>query len=95
MLVERLETVLDARGGLKEVRLVLADQRVFSLDDTLRISPANRLYVTLEQLGLEALLARGPFFELARFLDQDQDGYFIPVAGKRYYIRSREETRTK
>ncbi len=92
LLVERLEPETDDRGRLQGVVIVLADKRVFALDDTLRLSPSNRLYLTIRKINLEALPARGPFYELTRYLEQDRRGYYIPVAGKHYYVQSREET---
>ena len=90
LLVERLELSLDRQGCLERVELVLADGRVFGLTDTLAVSTQNKLYATPDRPGLEALFSRRAFYELTRFMDQDDQGYYIPVAGKRFHIKARE-----
>ncbi len=93
LLVEGLELDFDEGGGLQGAGLVLADGRVFGLGDTLCISGANRLYALIEETGLEALFGRRAYYELTRHLEQDGQGYYIPLAGERFYISPREERR--
>jgi len=82
-----LEAQSGPRGKLKKVRLVLADGRRCGLSRNLTVSVDNVLYVELKRPRLKVKLARQPFYELTRYLEEDEAGYYIEVGGARYYIR--------
>ncbi len=88
--VDGLEIRTDTQGRPVRVELILADGRVFGLSDNLTVSDSNRLYLTLMELGLEALFSRRAYYELTRYMDQDNHGYYIPLAGERFYIKARK-----
>ena len=78
----KLET--DRRGGLKKVRLALADGREIALNRNLTVSVDNVLYLEPERPGLRVRIGRQPFYELMRHLEEDVKGYYIPIGRERY-----------
>jgi hypothetical protein len=76
------------RGRLKKVRLVLADGREPELKGNLTVSVDNVLYLEPDKPGLKIRLARQPFYELMRYLEEDGKGYYLQVDQVRYYIDS-------
>lgn len=66
------------------------------LDDAEPLDPAslwvgrdNVLYCTVRPEGLSARFLRPAYYQLAEFIQEDPDRsrFYLPVAGRRYYIR--------
>ncbi|HYA04149.1 MAG TPA: hypothetical protein VEI04_13675 [Syntrophobacteria bacterium] len=66
------------------------------LDQTERLDPAslrvgrdNVLYCTVKPERLPARFLRPAYYQLAEFIyeDPERGGFYLPVAGRRYYIR--------
>jgi hypothetical protein len=67
---------------------------VESLDPaSLWVGEENVLYCIVKAEGLPARFLRPAYYQLAEFIreDPDQGGFYLPVGGRRYYIREEKE----
>jgi len=75
-------------GGLTAVRVVLHDGRTEPLQaDTLRVDEQDRLFCEASDARLPALFFRPAYYRLMQHLEQDDQGYFLTVGGRRWAIR--------
>ncbi|HVO83919.1 MAG TPA: hypothetical protein VMU60_05795, partial [Syntrophobacteria bacterium] len=70
------------------------------LDETEPLDPAslwvgeeNVLYCIVKAEGLPARFLRPAYYQLAEFIQEDtaRGGFYLPVGGRRYYIREGRE----
>ena len=70
----------------ESAELELSDERTEPLDPrTLRQGPDGRLYCTVRQGSLAALLTRRATFDLAERVGEDENGVFVDLAGDRIH----------
>lgn len=54
--------------------------------ETLRMSKMNVLYCEVKD-GIEARFSRSAYYQLAEYIGQDENGYYVTSEGKKYYIK--------
>lgn len=78
-----------ADGMHQEVEIELEDGRREPLDpETLRVRGERALYCRATRKRLLARFGKVAYYELARYIDLDQDGFYIVLGGRRYPIRA-------
>jgi hypothetical protein len=76
--------------GNERISILLNDETQEELDcKSLRIGDDNILYCTVKAAGHGARFLRSSYYQIAEFFDYDDvgDSYFLPLNGKRYYIK--------
>jgi hypothetical protein len=76
--------------GNERISILLNDETREELDcKSLRIGDDNILYCTVKADGHGARFLRSSYYQIAEFFDCDDggDSYFLPLNGKRYYIK--------
>ena len=88
--VRSVRQALSEKDGKAVLYLLLSDDTVDLLDPaTIRIGKENVLYCTVKADRFEARFLRPAYYQLAGEIeyDEDQDKYFIPLNGERYYLK--------
>jgi hypothetical protein len=88
--VRSVRQALSEKDGKSVFYLQLSDDTVDMLDPAkLRIGKENVLYCTVKEDRFEARFLRPAYYQLAGDIeyDEDQDKYFIPLNGERYYLK--------
>jgi hypothetical protein len=76
--------------GNERISLLLNDETQEELDcESLRVGDDNILYCTVKADGHGARFLRSSYYQIAEFFDydDDRDSYFLPLNGKRHYIK--------
>jgi uncharacterized protein len=76
--------------GNERISILLNDETREELDcKSLRIGDDNILYCTVKADSHGARFLRSSYYQIAEFFDCDDSGdsYFLPLNGKRYYIK--------
>ena len=82
--------------GEEVIYLRMPDDSMEKLDPaTLCVGHDNSLYCTIAGSGFEARFSRAGYYQIAECIDYEpeNDGYYISLDGRRYYIRKKGETR--
>jgi hypothetical protein len=90
--VRSVRQAFSEKDGKAVLHLLLSDDTVDPLDPaTLRIGKENVLYCTVKEDRFEARFLRPAYYQLADDIeyDEDQDKYFIPLNGDRYYLKDK------
>jgi len=90
IVVRSVRQALSEKDGKTAFYLLLSDDTVDLLNPaTLRIGKENVLYCTVKEDRFEARFLRPAYYQLAGDIeyDEDQDKYFIPLNGERYYLK--------
>jgi len=70
------------------IDLLMPDGAMEKLDpSTLRVGDNDALYCTISRNGFDARFSRASYYQIAEYIEEDQDTYFISLNGHRYYIK--------
>ena len=70
------------------IDLLMPDGGMEKLDpSTLRIGDNDALYCTISRQGFDARFSRASYYQIAEYIEQEHDAYFISLNGHRYYIK--------
>lgn len=80
------------QAGRSRFILFLSDETQEELSpDTLTVGMDNVLYCKVKDHTFPARFDRPAYYQLAQHIEENQGNYFLPLNGKKYQIRRRDE----
>ena len=74
----------------QSIEVLLSDLTLEKLDiSTLKVGMDNVLYCRIKDRKFKARFSRPGYYQIAEFIkyDEDRDAYFVPLNGRKYYIK--------
>jgi hypothetical protein len=79
--------------GNERIAILLSDETLEEIDcETLCIGQDNVLYCSVKPDNHPARFLRSSYYQIAEMFEYDEsrDSYFLPLNGRRHYIRNRD-----
>ncbi len=86
-------TLLENRDQASDSRFILFlsdDTQEDLVPDTLLIGDDNVLYCKVKNRTFPARFDRAAYYQLIEYVEEENDEYFIPLNGEKYFIRREE-----
>ncbi len=78
----------DQTGSSRFVLYLSDDSQEELLPETLYVGKANILYCKVKDRVFPARFSRSAYYQLAEYIEEEEDMFFLPLNGKKYFILS-------
>lgn len=78
---------VDVLSDKAQILLTLSDDsQEYLAPETLTVSDENVMYCKVKSSTFPARFTRPAYYQLAQFIQEDEEGYYVDVGGKKQYI---------